>query len=797
MASASNVTSAALPLAEEVGASLYGEIDPACVDRYIRGQFVEAARNAYTAQYVRGNVVRNKRNAPLVDWVVAFYGGQPHVRAALNKEVIEWNMERVDESDSVDECSDDDEVRAVTAGCSTALVPHGAFAGTKSPLKRLGESAAVIENEQLKQKIARLEETEATLRYQLGQSRRLESATSGQLAGQIANNAQLQRVNSDLASGRSPTGPMRSMVPRIVHELDVLDGVRKEMLCREDADYLGDAMVAASASKQERKEMLKVMRLSTVNAPGGANVFEQRSLNDAFLRNELTIDMHGVRCDVTMVNNLWHLLVSPKTPPDMGFAGTSAMAHTKPGTTRKIPYTGSRKQPDKMTVHFSCDSPDLACRTTGITPDTSRCGLSTSIEMVPVDSTSELSRIPRSTLTGPSVAMAVDSDSDDDIVIRKPGDPTPDFSKARILLPKKAAAPVAPALPSPPLPPQITSTAPTEVMAWPIDASRCASVVCKVEKAHGDRHGLLTKCEGPRSCGRWFHWSCERDRQPDQAVWQCRECAPKSGWQPMATDHEPSFECVTCWEEFPESDFCALLPACKCTGNVVRMCAKCSYKRVEAWSHDQDKCSHMKVSCPSCRVEKTHMVGADQQPVQIAARDDDDDDVGRAPRGRPTPAAAPSAADLAELDAIESAQLADEEYSRALGVSAAQDRELRRAQRESIVTARDDTQRRKAAEEAAVAKELERRRIAAVQQRERDRQRERRERAQRRTATPPFEFDDENPFEFDEPLAEHGPFEMLPVQAPTIQHDGTAIPPEPRTERPKHVPCGTWKEVVR
>ena len=152
---------------------------------------------------------------------------------------------------------------------------------------------------------------------------------------------------------------------------------------------------------------------------------------------------------------------------------------------------------------------------------------------------------------------------------------------------------------------------------------------------------------------------------------------------------------------------------------------------------------------------------------------------------------------MAELDAIESAQLADEEYSRALGVSAAQDRELRRAQRESIVTARDDTQRRKAAEEAAVAKELERRRIAAVQQRERDRQRERRERAQRRTATPPFEFDDENPFEFDEPLAEHGPFEMLPVQAPTIQHDGTAIPPEPRTERPKHVPCGTWKEVVR
>jgi hypothetical protein len=787
MAASNNGTSAALPLAEEVGASLYGEIDPACVDRYIRGQFVEAARHAYTAHYVRGNVVRNKRNAPLVDWVGAFYEGQPQVRAALNKEVIEWNMERVNESDSAYECSDDDEVCAATSGCSSALVPRGAFAGTKSPLKRLGESAAVIENEQLKQKIARLEETEATLRYQLGQSRRLESATSGQLAGQIADNAQLQRANSDLALGRSPTGPMRSMVPRIVNELDVLEGVRKEMLCREDAEYLGEAMVKASASKQDRKEMLRVMRLSSVNAPGGANVFEQRSLKDAFLRNELTIDMHGVRCDVTMVKNLWHLLVSPKTPPDMGFAGISAMAQTKPGTTRKIPYTGSRKQPDNMMVHFSCDSPDLACRTTGITPDTSRCSLSTSTAMVPVDSTSELARIPPSTLTGPRAAMAVDSDSDDDLVIRKPGDPTPDFSNARILLPKTAAAPVVPALPSPPPPPQITSTMPTEVIARPIDPTRCASAVCKVEKAHGDRHGLLTQCEGPRSCGRWFHWSCERDRQPDQVVWQCSDCGSKSGWKPLPTDGEPSFDCVTCWDTFAESDFCTLLPACECTGNIVRMCAKCSYKRVEAWSHDKDSCSHMKVNCPSCRVEKTHMVGADQQPVQLAARDDD--------VAHPTRAAAPSAADLAELGEIESAQAADEEYSRALGESAAQDRELRRAQRESVMTARDEAARRKAAEETELAKELERRRIAAVQQRERDRQRERRERAQRRTATPPF--DDENPFDFDEPLAEHGPFEMLPVQAPTIPHDGTAIPPLPRMERLKHVPCGTWTEVVR
>ena len=72
-------------------------------------------------------------------------------------------------------------------------------------------------------KIARLEETEATLRYQLGQSRRLESATSGQLAGQIANNAS---CSASTATSHRAGRPLANgaLVPRIVHELDVLDG---------------------------------------------------------------------------------------------------------------------------------------------------------------------------------------------------------------------------------------------------------------------------------------------------------------------------------------------------------------------------------------------------------------------------------------------------------------------------------------------------------------------------------------------------------------------------------------------
>ena len=127
--------------------------------------------------------------------------------------------------------------------------------------------------------------------------------------------------------------------------------------------------------------------------------------------------------------------------------------------------------------------------------------------------------------------------------------------------------------------------------------------------------GAVTECNG--SCGKWFHWWCERpSHQPDQDKWMCRDCCDGCEWEPLP-DCPAEARCVVCFHRKPLTQFAIMLPECECADKGNRLCANCTC------TLDSKAESYEQVRCPTCNMHKTSLKLRDGEVVNLVHRKDE------------------------------------------------------------------------------------------------------------------------------------------------------------------------------
>lgn len=700
---------------------------------------------------------------PMVKWAQDFYSSDVSLRRAAHEAVRTHERLPVlhpalpagaSRNSSLDD-EDDEELAELPSSASPSLLAH-----SRSPGKRASEQ----ELRELRAKVARLQQENQQWESRFNAER------SRSVAALNARDACKQDKEALEAQGRSLK---ESQELEFVWDSHPKLGV-VEMMSRPDAQRLATKMIdrTCSADRATLSELASFLRLSDTPfsmLQGAA----KRSMKKSFLSHEVSIDMDMVRCDKKMAELLWGLCVV--TGQDRRGLSRNDTLVSLPGYGVGRKVTGQKT--GAMQIHWSWSTTPTAAtqpaadsastQRTFLSPDFAGLGFG-SPSLVPHSTVAAALSPSLSRPRGPAGGETPDPDSDDDMQVRTDAfGPSPTLSRRGvepIQLPDQRSRHVD-ASPSPPI---VYSEAPP-VDVRPPDAQRvdrllggeetapadedtCASDCCDYEALYGHRGGALTQCDavgpdGLPGCGSWFHWTCERpEAQPCSETWQCRKCSDRSGWKPKSDEQcLQHFKCVCCDTRKPATQFpIELLPRCGCTGDVTKICAKCTYGRIEATSnHRPDEESDVPimdlvVSCSVCRMEKTHIVGRDGSSFffkpppswlteeQAAAYNGTNADRrrGRRPRRQWEAALAVRHDEVAvELGPSGAAMLAADGESVRIGDDG---RPLPRQQ-----TADD--------------------RRARMAQKERQRQRDA-ERAARAAEQEAQASDDSNPFEFDEPL---------------------------------------------
>jgi len=324
---------------------------------YLHTLWPYAARHDLSVQ-AASELGLTKKHMTMIAWARMYCSGDEETRA-----LAICSIEQFEKLPSSDE-ENDDEVEALSAAVWVgydALVPLGARSPKRYMEEQQAPSWAIA-------KMQRLEEELGEKNRQIAAMGRSQSAALATVTSLEADNRVLERHNSELSMGHSPSPHNDKFTARFGVEIDPTTGTEKEMMVRDDANRLRDAMVEKSkVSKSCRKLMAKYLRLHNTGNPALKDKRQQRSPLEAFLRNEYDIDMHAVRRDTDMAKNLWALCLYPGHC-DVAGAGTS---YDPLGTSCKLTDV-QRKCGAEMPFHWSDDDARTDAlagnNRTGITP---------------------------------------------------------------------------------------------------------------------------------------------------------------------------------------------------------------------------------------------------------------------------------------------------------------------------------------------------------------------------------------------------------------------------------------------